>query len=78
MIRFFEILNWDDAVTSTTKSCEALKMLKENPKNFDIVITDVKMPEMDGFALLEIVGLEMDIPVICKETFLFLLFFIFL
>ena len=40
MIRFFEILNWDDTVTATTKACEALKMLKENPKIFDIVITD--------------------------------------
>ena len=35
------------------------------------------MPEMDGFALLEIIGLEMDMPVISKETFLFLFIFIF-
>lgn len=28
--------------------------------------TDVYMPDMDGFKLLELVGLEMDLPVISK------------
>ncbi|KAJ6799756.1 two-component response regulator ARR14-like [Iris pallida] len=42
----------------------ALQMLRENKDNYDLVITDVKMPDMDGFKLLEIVGLEMDLPVI--------------
>lgn len=59
-------MNWVDAVTATTKACEALEMLRENRENFDIVITDVKMPDMDGFTLLKIIGLEMDIPVISK------------
>jgi two-component response regulator ARR-B family len=32
----------------------------------NLVISDVHMPDMDGFKLLELVGLEMDIPVISK------------
>lgn len=42
----------------------ALKMLRES--RFDLVITDVEMPDIDGFKLLELVGLEMDLPVISK------------
>ncbi|XP_010932292.1 two-component response regulator ORR26 isoform X1 [Elaeis guineensis] len=42
----------------------ALEMLRERKDHFDIVISDVNMPDMDGFKLLEHVGLEMDLPVI--------------
>ncbi|KAE8687653.1 Alpha/beta-Hydrolases superfamily protein [Hibiscus syriacus] len=51
-------------VTTTNQAITALKMLRENRKRFDLVITDVNMPDMDGFKLLELVGLEMDLPVI--------------
>ncbi|XP_038879805.1 two-component response regulator ARR12 isoform X2 [Benincasa hispida] len=51
-------------VTTTKQSIEALKMLRENRNKFDMVISDVNMPDMDGFKLLELVGLEMDLPVI--------------
>ncbi|KAM7511627.1 hypothetical protein LguiB_010502 [Lonicera macranthoides] len=51
-------------VTTTSQSRTALKMLRENRNRFDLIISDVYMPDMDGFKLLELVGLEMDLPVI--------------
>ncbi|XP_040999120.1 two-component response regulator ARR12-like isoform X1 [Juglans microcarpa x Juglans regia] len=51
-------------VTTTNQAVMALKMLRENRNKFDLVISDVNMPDMDGFKLLELLGLEMDLPVI--------------
>lgn len=51
-------------VTTTDSAQTALELLRENKNKFDLVISDVDMPDMDGFKLLELVGLEMDLPVI--------------
>ncbi|KAL1569770.1 two-component response regulator ARR12-like [Salvia divinorum] len=51
-------------VTTTNQARVALEMIRENKDGFDLVISNVHMPDMDGFKLLELVGLEMDLPVI--------------
>ncbi|KAE8691413.1 Two-component response regulator ARR1 [Hibiscus syriacus] len=51
-------------VTTTNQAIKALKMLRENKSRYDLVISDVNMPDMDGFKLLELLGLEMGLPVI--------------
>ncbi|XP_021730283.1 two-component response regulator ARR2-like isoform X3 [Chenopodium quinoa] len=55
-------------VTKANKAEYALNMLRENKNGFDVVISDVHMPDMDGFKLLEQVGLEMDLPVIMMSA----------
>jgi len=64
----------DCAVTTTSQAITALSMLRENKNKFDLVISDVHMPDMDGFKLLELVGLEMDLPVISKTKTLHMVF----
>lgn len=55
-------------VTTCALAIEALDLLRERKDGFDIVISDVNMPDMDGFKLLEHVGLEMDLPVIMMSV----------
>ncbi|KZV17978.1 N-carbamoylputrescine amidase [Dorcoceras hygrometricum] len=52
--------------TSCSQATLALKLLRERKGCYDIVLSDVHMPDMDGFRLLELVGLEMDLPVIIE------------
>ncbi|XP_022852943.1 two-component response regulator ARR18-like [Olea europaea var. sylvestris] len=40
-------------VTTTSQARMALEMLRENKDRFDLVISDVVMPDMDGFKCLE-------------------------
>ncbi|KAJ7955178.1 Two-component response regulator [Quillaja saponaria] len=55
-------------VTKCNRAEVALSLLRENRNGFDIVISDVHMPDMDGFKLLEHIGLEMDLPVIMMSA----------
>ena len=51
-------------VSTVTSGQEAVRALGQNAGSFDMVLSDVHMPDMDGFKLLEVAGLEMDVPVI--------------
>ncbi|KAM7258863.1 hypothetical protein ACFE04_014604 [Oxalis oulophora] len=55
-------------VTKCNRAEIALSLLRENKNGFDVVISDVHMPDMDGFKLLEHIGLEMDLPVIMMSA----------
>ncbi|GFP83572.1 two-component response regulator arr2 [Phtheirospermum japonicum] len=55
-------------VTSCLEATVALNLLRERKGFFDVVLSDVHMPDMDGFKLLELVGLEMDLPVIMMSA----------
>ncbi|XP_044336240.1 two-component response regulator ORR24-like [Triticum aestivum] len=50
--------------TTVMDAKTALRMLMAGKQQFDLVITDVRMPDMDGFKLLELIRLQMDLPVI--------------
>nr|XP_011461762.1 PREDICTED: two-component response regulator ARR1-like isoform X2 [Fragaria vesca subsp. vesca] len=55
-------------VTKCKRAEIALSLLRENKNGYDVVISDVHMPDMDGFKLLEHIGLEMDLPVIMMSA----------
>ncbi|GFS40534.1 response regulator 14 [Actinidia rufa] len=55
-------------VTTCSEATVALNLLREKRGCFDVVLSDVYMPDMDGFKLLEHVGLEMDLPVIMMSA----------
>lgn len=55
-------------VTPCSQAAVALTLLREKKGCFDVVLSDVHMPDMDGFKLLEHVGLEMDLPVIMMSA----------
>ncbi|MBC2704896.1 PAS domain-containing sensor histidine kinase [Desulfobacula sp.] len=57
-------------VTSRTSSLEALEAFRANPDRFDLVITDMAMPNMAGDKLsVELIKIRSDIPVLLCTGF---------
>jgi len=57
-------------VTARTRSIEALEVFRANPHNFDLVITDLTMPNMTGDKLAQqLMAIRPDIPVILFTGF---------
>ena len=57
-------------VTERTSSSDALKAFKANPSAFDLVISDMTMPNMTGDQLSrELITVRPDIPVIICTGF---------
>ncbi|KAL1201104.1 Two-component response regulator ARR14 [Cardamine amara subsp. amara] len=55
-------------VTICSQADVALTILREKKDSFDLVLSDVHMPGMNGYNLLQQVGLEMDLPVIMMSV----------
>ncbi|KAK9839444.1 hypothetical protein WJX81_002452 [Elliptochloris bilobata] len=56
------------AVTTCPNGLAALDKLRDRSDHFDLVLSDVYMPDMDGFKLLEHIGLELGLPVIMMSS----------
>ena len=58
------------AVEARTSSYEALELFKSMPGNFDLVVTDMTMPQMTGDRLArELIKIRPDLPVILCTGF---------
>lgn len=66
--QFLENLGYD--VVGETNSIKALELFTEQPYRFDLVITDLTMPNMTGIGLVrEIFRLRDDMPIILCSGF---------
>lgn len=68
--KYFESIGFE--VTLAFNGQEALNILIEKPQRFDLVVTDIVMPVMDGFALLKNIRSHPElnhIPVIALTSF---------
>jgi CheY-like chemotaxis protein len=57
-------------VVKRTSSVEALELFKAKPEQFDLVITDMTMPQMTGYELSrQLIEIRPDIPIILCSGF---------
>ncbi|GLJ21438.1 hypothetical protein SUGI_0394820 [Cryptomeria japonica] len=55
-------------VATCSQVSQAISMIMEGKDQFDLVMSDVYLPDEDGFKLLEVVGLGLDLPVIMMSA----------
>ena len=57
-------------VTAMTSSLKALELFKEDPHRYDLLLTDLIMPQLDGDTLVsEIIEIRPDMPIIITSGF---------
>jgi len=57
-------------VTAMTSSLEAMELFKEDPLRYDLLLTDLIMPQLTGDKLVsEIIEIRPDMPVIITSGF---------
>jgi CheY-like chemotaxis protein len=57
-------------VTGFTDAAQAVVAFRNRPQDFDVVVTDIAMPGMSGFAFVRYVrGIRPDIPVIMTSGY---------
>lgn len=54
-------------VTTCSTGTEALAMLQDRKGEFDVVLSDVGLPDMNGYELVRRVDSELQLPVIGKK-----------
>ena len=68
LVEMLSIMGYE--AESNTSSKDGLKIFKDSPDEFDLVITDMTMPEMNGDALArEILSIRNNIPIILCSGF---------
>ena len=68
IVEMLDMMGYDSV--SSTSGKEGLRIFRETPKDFDLVITDMAMPEINGDILArEIISIRKNIPIILCTGF---------